>query len=490
MHTLRLLLNVCLFSLAVSDLFAAGGTEIVATKGQPAFVQETWPKGVAEIVNDPVRTTGWNDWFSEWPNDVNQYALEAQTLEDVNRLIAKLASVESDLKEIRLCAMKEPAGLGWVTSIPQGNEIPVMLTIGDQSRVDQWYARVRKPFGQIEFEDCPVAVPPTLTLFVQNPLIDLEKLQIPQGITVKEGYLPTGFHKSYTKQEREQREKAQAAPPVKGEPLPSEAQAAHDRIRAFLKKREAAPQGISTEIPGGPAPVLGNASPVDLLAWDRYSSSLYTTGKFNGLGQWMFSIRGNTAHGELVGCELNHLVRMPNHANSMAVGGRMAMDGRLPFIVTGTTVGTVELRASDTLQPKQTFKVGPEYGVYAVAIDHEGQQVAGLEGWRRQADAPFAEDEPRRREDGSARVRARWKVPRESEPLWLSRAVGSGEGRAGWFAPRFGGWGAVDAAVYSQRRSSRRDRSGGDSVLASAPGTEAARRGPAGSGVPALAKTG
>ena len=131
----------------------------------------------------------------------------------------------------------------------------------------------------------------------------------------------------------------------------------------------AATTATADDIPG-PAPVVGNASPVDNLAWDARYATLYTTGTFNGLGQWMFTIRGNTDHGELVGCELNQLLRMPNHANAMAVGGRPTM------IVTGTNVGTVELRQSDTLQPKQTYKVGPEYSVYAVAIDREGQQVA------------------------------------------------------------------------------------------------------------------
>ena len=133
MHSLRLLLTTCLLSLAVSALFAAGGTAIVASKGQPAYVQETWPDGVAALVNDPARTTGWNDWFSEWPNDVNQYAMEVQSVEDVNRLIEKLAAVKADVKEIRLCAMKEPAGLGWVTRIPEGNKIAVMFSIGDQT---------------------------------------------------------------------------------------------------------------------------------------------------------------------------------------------------------------------------------------------------------------------------------------------------------------------------------------------------------------------
>lgn len=240
-----------------SQALAAGGTDIVATKGQPAFVQETWPKGVAEIVNDPVRTKGWNDWFSEWPNDVNQYALEAQSVEDVNRLIAKLAAVKSDLKEIRLCAMKEPSGFGWLTSVPKGNQIPVMFSIGDQTRLDQWYAHVRKPFGFMEFEACPIAVPPTLTLFVQNPIIDLQRLVIPKEIRVLEGYIPSGFHKSNTKQEREARGRPAAAQAVKGEPAPPEARAAHDQIVAFLKKRQTAEVGTESESPSEGTTLIG-----------------------------------------------------------------------------------------------------------------------------------------------------------------------------------------------------------------------------------------
>lgn len=242
---------------SVSGVLAAGGTDIVVTKGQPAFVPETWSKGVAEIVNDPVRTTGWNDWFSEWPNDVNQYALEAQSVEDVNRLIAKLAAVKSDLKEIRLCAMKEPVGLGWVTSVPEGNQIPVMFSIGDQTRLDQWYAHVRKPFGVMEFEACPIAVPPTLTLFVQNPIIDLQRLVIPKEIRVLEGYIPSGFHKSNTKQEREARERPAAGPAVKGETPPPEARAAHDRIVAFLKKRQTAEVSAESESPAEGKTLIG-----------------------------------------------------------------------------------------------------------------------------------------------------------------------------------------------------------------------------------------
>ena len=85
-------------------------------------------------MNDPTRTTGWNSWFSEWPNDVDQYALEITTTDDLNRLIEKLSATKSEVRQIRLSYLKEPVGLGWVTSLPEGNHIAAIFSIGDQSR--------------------------------------------------------------------------------------------------------------------------------------------------------------------------------------------------------------------------------------------------------------------------------------------------------------------------------------------------------------------
>jgi hypothetical protein len=229
-------------ALCSGPLWAAGGTSTVASPGQPAYVSPSWPEGVAAIVNDPARTSGWNSWFTEWPNDVNQYGFEIKSRDDVNRLIEKLAAVKAPLRQIRLAPLKEPQGLGWVTSLPQGNGIPVIFSLGDQARIDEWYNHVRKPFGVMEFLDTPVAVPPTLTLFVQNDAIDLDQLKIPDGITVEAGYVPTVFHRANTKQEKERQE--QAAAPLRVDPeaakLAPELQAAVDKIHAFLKQRETA----------------------------------------------------------------------------------------------------------------------------------------------------------------------------------------------------------------------------------------------------------
>lgn len=206
MITLRFL-TPALFLLIVfslsKPLLGHGGTSVVATKGQPAYVSPHWPDGVGELVNDSSRTSGWNSWFSEWPNDVNQYAYEIQSTEELNRLITKLAAVKADLLQIRLTYLKEPRGLGWVTQIPEGNNIPVIFSIGDQARIDQWYKNVRKPFGVMEFTAAPVAVPPTLTVFVQNESVKLKELKIPKGISVSMGNIPTLFHRSNTKTEKE-----------------------------------------------------------------------------------------------------------------------------------------------------------------------------------------------------------------------------------------------------------------------------------------------
>src|SRR6476620_2244412 len=232
------LIAVSIF-LPASDSLAVGGTSVVATKGQAVSVAASWPKGVGEVINDETRSSGWNDWFSEWPNDVNHYGFEVASTADVNRLIKKLASIKSDLIQVRLSHMKEPEGLGWVTHLPKDNNIAVIFSIGDQSQIDEWYKHVRKPFGVMEFVAVPIAVPPTLTIFVQNELIDLDKLSIPKGITVESGYLPGAFYRSNTKQEKEREEadskgESSAQPKVE---LDSRAQAIADKIDAFLKNR-------------------------------------------------------------------------------------------------------------------------------------------------------------------------------------------------------------------------------------------------------------
>lgn len=177
------------------DVRGAGGTSIVAKKGSRAYVDPNLPEGVAEIINHPRRTTGWNDWFTEWPSDVKHYALEVESTAEINDLLKKLAAVEGKIRAVRLSFDEEPGALGWVTRVDKGSRIPVMFSVGNQQQVDRWYAHVRKPFGQLEFADTPVAVPPTLTIYAGNKTVDLEKLEIPDGLEVSRGGTPGPFYR-------------------------------------------------------------------------------------------------------------------------------------------------------------------------------------------------------------------------------------------------------------------------------------------------------
>ena len=173
-----------LFLLVSEHVSAMGGTSVVAVKNRPVQMSDSWPEGVNELVNHPARTWGLNAWFSEWPNDVNQYGLQIKSTDEMNRLLIKLAAIKSDCKQVHLSINKEPRALGFVTQVPEGNGISATFSIGDQAQLDQWYKNVRKPFGNMELKKAPVAKPPTLTIFVQNDAITLGELKIPEGVDV------------------------------------------------------------------------------------------------------------------------------------------------------------------------------------------------------------------------------------------------------------------------------------------------------------------
>jgi hypothetical protein len=243
-QTLQLTFAVFAIAFATECTHAASGTSIVATEGQEAYIQDNWPDGVAAVVNDPTRTEGWNPWFTEWPNDVHQYAFKIESTDDVNRLLEKLADVKSNVRQLRLSPLKEPESLGWSTRLPEDNGIAAVFSIGDQMQIDQWYGRVRKPFGTLNFKAAPVAVPPTLTLFVQNKAIDLDALKIPEGIDVSIGGVPTLFHdmnleKDHAEEKSKEQSTADALELIKKQ-LDEPALKTYDRIETFLKKRQEA----------------------------------------------------------------------------------------------------------------------------------------------------------------------------------------------------------------------------------------------------------
>lgn len=181
---------ICLFLMLLSrTALGAAGYSPVASAGKPVEEEPGWPAGIAEVINDPCRTVGWNFWFTECPNDVNHYAFAAKDTDDLNRLIKKLAATKAKGMTVALSLGKEfPAG-GFAFLKP-GNNIPAVLGLGNQARINEWYVRLEevapgvRAFGVGRYSEPPTAMPPTLTLYVEHEAVDLEKLAIPAAVRV------------------------------------------------------------------------------------------------------------------------------------------------------------------------------------------------------------------------------------------------------------------------------------------------------------------
>jgi hypothetical protein len=204
-------LRVCLIAVVVLTVVAQtalgiAGFDSVASEGQPVQEELGWPAKIVDLVNDPVRTVGWNFWFSECPNDVNHYALAAKNTDDFNRLIKKLADTKAKGMAVQLSLGKEfPAG-GFAFLKP-GNGIPAVVAFGNQVKINQWYSHLEqiepgvRKWGVHRFTAPPKAMPPTLTIYVEHPAVDLARLEIPAAVSVAA---------SVSKEEREKRQDDEA----------------------------------------------------------------------------------------------------------------------------------------------------------------------------------------------------------------------------------------------------------------------------------------
>lgn len=132
--------------------FAAPGTNQIATKEQPVAKELAtyydWPAGVIALVDDLLRENGWNPWFSGWPNDVKHFEFKLREHDDLKPINRKLERIAADVKRIELDPRKEPGALGFSTSLPKGNGVAVVFSIGSQKLIDQWHQRL------------PITVPP------------------------------------------------------------------------------------------------------------------------------------------------------------------------------------------------------------------------------------------------------------------------------------------------------------------------------------------
>jgi hypothetical protein len=172
-----------------SSAWGVAGTSPVASEGRPAQEEPGWPAKIVDLVNDPLRTVGWNEWFSELPNDVYNYAFAAKSTDDLNRLIKRLAATKAKGTRVELALGKEfPAGP--ISILKLDNNIPAVVRFGNQVRINAWYSHLKviepgvRKFGARRYTEPPTAMPPTLTIYVEHPAVDLAKLAIPAEVNV------------------------------------------------------------------------------------------------------------------------------------------------------------------------------------------------------------------------------------------------------------------------------------------------------------------
>ena len=188
---LSLSLAMVLAVAAPAPAWAIAGFSSVASQDQKLEDNGQWPVKMVDVLNDPARTVGWNFWFSECPNDVNNYVFLAKSPDDLNRILKKLAAVDAKGMTVVLALGKE-FPVGNFAFLKKGNGAAAVLAFGNQSTINQWYMRLKelegeprvKKFGVHRYTEPPKAMPPTLTIYVENPAVDIEKLSIPAELTV------------------------------------------------------------------------------------------------------------------------------------------------------------------------------------------------------------------------------------------------------------------------------------------------------------------
>lgn len=182
-------LSLVALVLAPSVCHAISGTVQIAWKGRPVEAKPQWPRGLLTFLNSPQRASGWNPFFSEMPNDCDYYEFDARNTDEINGLIQTFARIDSQTLQICLSPEKGPRSIGWHAADPVQAARSVLFSLGDQETIDKWYAR--QPDDKKRSRSFPPkAIPPTLTIFVQHPAVDLLRLNIPAHVRVVTTFVP------------------------------------------------------------------------------------------------------------------------------------------------------------------------------------------------------------------------------------------------------------------------------------------------------------
>lgn len=178
--------------LCSQPVFAELSVDQIAWIGKPydEKLLEGQPAGIARIINDPLRTVGSNSCFSSNPAHRDTFEFEISDMRDLNRLIDLFSQVDGPKRIVHLSSTRPISPLRGFNPDLRSPGPPVILTIEKQLVLDFWYRQVpqdqvRKAFGPSAIHHPPIASPPTLTVYIRHPLVDLDQLIIPENISLQ-----------------------------------------------------------------------------------------------------------------------------------------------------------------------------------------------------------------------------------------------------------------------------------------------------------------
>lgn len=192
----KLVLLVMFFAL-ISKSYSLSFDDKLISKGQKLTEEyakaEGWSHELLNLVNDAVRTDGWQLFFSGTPNNTSVFAFKPEREEDIARILKKFRQIKDAGKFIILSPEKEAFVMGYTTALPKGNGISVSLHVSNQKKLSFWYKNLPEPkpgvrkYGSTLYEKEPEVSGPFLTVYLGNKLTDLEKLSFPENVKVISG---------------------------------------------------------------------------------------------------------------------------------------------------------------------------------------------------------------------------------------------------------------------------------------------------------------
>jgi hypothetical protein len=128
----------------------------------PVRQRADWADGVAELINDPVRTQGWTVNDVHAPTGYDVYAMNVNSTEDANRLIRKLGAIKGRAVRLELGTSRS------IGSLPVGGESTV-LVVGPNVDLAAW------------FQDEPIQVDANLKPPAPSPILDAKAVEAVVG---------------------------------------------------------------------------------------------------------------------------------------------------------------------------------------------------------------------------------------------------------------------------------------------------------------------